>query len=331
MADLQLTLACWTYDRSRALMDGSVKPEGIALKFESAHQVGQIMERMVRDRAYDAAEIGLTYYLRTLELSGGPFIAIPVFPNRIFRHSAIFVNRDSGITRPQHLAGRKVGELHRYGHDAGIWAKGVLSDEYGVSAQSMVHYVGGLDQPNVGSDWAPFAPPPDLAVHHLQSDQTLDAMLEAGEIDALFSAWLPPSFVKGSPKVVRLFPDYEAVERDWFQRTRVFPIMHTVVIRRELYEQNRWVAKSLMQAFDAAKAKAIAQYRFAEMFFGAPFMVPWLPALIEENRALMGDGAWAYGLESNRKTLETYLRYHAEQGLSKRIWKLDELFAPECL
>ena len=331
MADLQLSLACWTYDRTRALMDGSVKPEGIALRFESAHQVGQIMERMVRDRAYDAAEIGFTYYLRTLELAGAPFIAIPVFPNRIFRHSAIFVSRKSGILLPQDLAGRKVGELHRYGHDAGLWSKGVLADEYGVKAQSMIHYVGGLDRPNEGEDWAPFALPPDLAVHALQPGETLDAMLESGAIDALFSAWLPPSFIRGSANVARLFADYESVERDWFRRTRVLPIMHTVVIRRDLYEQNRWIARALMQAFEAAKAKAIAQYQFAETFFGAPFMVPWLPALLEENRALMGADAWAYGIEPNRKTLETYLRYHAEQGLSQRRWQIEEIFAPECL
>ncbi len=331
MADLKLKLACWTYDRTRALMDGSVKPEGIALDFESPRQVGQIMERMVRDGAYDVAEIGWTYYLRTLELSGAPFIAIPVFPNRIFRHSAIFVNRASGIMRPQDLAGRKVGELHRYGHDAGIWAKGVLSDEYGVAAQSMVHFVGGLDRPQ-GPDWAPLAPPPGVEIRELGPGQTLDAMLVAGEIDALFTAWLPPSFVKGSPNVARLFPDYETVERDWFRRTRIFPMMHTVVIRRDVYEQNRWIARALMEAFDKAKARAIEEYRIAESFFGATFMVPWLPAVLEENRALMGDDAWAYGInDANRRTLETYLRYHAEQGLSTRQWRIDELFAPECL
>ena len=331
MADLKLTLACWTYDRTRALFDGSVKPDGIALQLESPRQVGQIMERMVRDRAYDVAELGLTYYLRTLELSGAPFIAIPVFPNRIFRHSAIFVNRACGISRPQDLAGRKVGELHRYGHDAGIWAKGVLRDEYGVTAQSMTHFVGGLDRPDERSDWAPFEPPPDVRIQQIGPGKGLDAMLEAGEIDALFSAWLPPSFAKGSAKVARLFPDYEAVERDWFRRTRIFPIMHTVVIRRDLYEENRWIARSLMQAFTAAKAEAEKQYRTAETFFGAPYMVPWLPALIEANRALMGSDPWAYGLEGNRATLETYLRYHAEQGLSKRRWAVEDLFAPECL
>jgi hypothetical protein len=331
MADLQLTLACWTYDRTRALMDGSVKPEGIALKFESAHQVGQIMERMVRDRAYDASELGFTYYLRTLELAGAPFIAIPVFPNRIFRHSAIFVNRTRGIERPQDLAGRKVGELHRYGHDSGIWSKGVLSDEYGVSAHSMIHFVGGMERPNERSDWAPFAAPPGVQIHPLQPGQGLDMMLESGEIDALFSAWVPPSFAKGSARIARLFPDYEAVERDWFSRTGNFPIMHVVVIRRDLYEQNRWIARALMQAFDAAKARAIEQYRMAESFFGAPYMVPWLPSLLETNRALMGADPWAYGIDANRTTLETYLRYHAEQGLSKRRWTIEELFAPECL
>lgn len=331
MADLTLRLACWNYDRTRALMDGSVKPDGIALRFESAQQVGQIMERMVRERAYDAAELGLTYYLRTLELSGAPFIAIPVFPNRIFRHSAIFVNRARGIARPQDLAGRKVGELHRYGHDAGIWAKGILSDEYGVAAQSMTHYVGGMEGRSERSDWAPFDPPPGVAIHPLAPGQSLDAMLETGEIDALFSAWLPPSFIKGASHVTRLFPDYEAVERQWFARTRIFPMMHAVVIRRDLYEQNRWIARSLMQAFEDAKARAIREYRAAETFFGAPYMVPWLPALLEENRALMGEDAWAYGIEANRKTLETYLRYHAEQGLSKRRWTVEDLFAPECL
>jgi 4,5-dihydroxyphthalate decarboxylase len=331
MADLKLKLACWTYDRTRALTNGSVKADGIALEFESPRQVGQIMERMVRDRAYDVAEIGLTYYLRTLELSGAPFIAIPVFPNRIFRHSAIFVNRASGIARPQDLAGRKVGELHRYGHDAGIWAKGVLHDEYGVTARSMIHFVGGLDRPQ-GRDWAPLAPPPDVEIRELGPDQTLDAMLVAGEIDALFTAWLPPSFIGGARHITRLFPDYAAVERDWYRRTGIFPMMHVVVIRREVYEQNRWIARALMAAFDQAKARAIDEYRVAESFLGAPFMVPWLPALLEENRALMGENAWAYGLNAaNRKTLETYLRYHAEQGLSRRRWQIDELFAPECL
>lgn len=330
-ASLKLSLACWNYDRTRALLDGSVQPEGIALTAQSAQQVGEIMERVIKTRDFDVAELGFTYYLRSLKLMDAPFIAIPVFPNRIFRHAAIFVNRASGIAAPGDLRGRKVGELFRYGHDAGIWAKGVLSDEYAVPADSMTHYVGGLDQPVSRPDWAPFEAPARPAIHQLAPGQTLDAMLEAGEIDALFSAWMPPSFVKGSPNVARLFPDYEAVERDYFRRTGVFPIMHTVVIRRDIYEQNRWIARALAAAFQQAKDQATRHYRMAETFFGAPFMVPWLTAHLEKNRALMGEDPWPYGIAANRKTLDTYLRYHFEQGLSKRRYAIEEIFAPETL
>ena len=314
MADLKLTLACWTYDRTRALFDGSVKPEGIELSLRGAQQVGEIMNRMMHTREYDASELGITYYLRSLDLADRPFVAIPVFPNRIFRHSAIFVNRAAGITGPRDLIGKRVGEMHRYGHDAGIWAKGALADEYGVAADSYAYCVGGLDRPTPAEDWAPFPAPAHIEIHKIGPGQTLDAMLEAGEIDALYSAWVPPSYVKGSPKVGRLFEDHAYVERDYWRRTGIFPIMHTVVIRREIYEKNRWVARALMDAFQQAKDRAVELYRTAERFFGAPFMVPWLPALLEENRALMGAEPWPYGIGPNRKTLETVLRYHAEQG-----------------
>ena len=250
--------------RTRALMDGTVRPEGIELAIQSAQQVGEIMERVIKTSDFDVAELGFTYYLRSIELLGAPFIAIPVFPNRIFRHAAIFVNRASGIAAPGDLRGRKVGELLRYGHDAGIWAKGVLSDKYGVPADSMTHFVGGLDKPASGPDWAPFDPPTNLKIHQLGPDQTLDAILEAGEIDALFSAWMPPSFRKRPTNVAQLFPDYEKVERDYFRRTGIFPIMHTVVIRRDIYEKNRWIARSLAAAFQQAKDQATRHYRIAE-------------------------------------------------------------------
>jgi len=330
MADLKLTLACWNYDRTRALVEGSVRPDGIELTCRSAQQVGEIMRRMMRTREFDVSELGFTYYLRSLELPDPPFIAIPIFPNRIFRHAAIFVNRASGIRAPRDLIGRKVGELHRYGHDAGIWAKGALSDEYGVPADSQTYYVGGIDRPTPQEDWSPFAAPPGLAIHQLGPDQTLDQMLETGAIDALYSAWVPPSVMRGSPHVGRLFEDYERVERDYFRRTGIFPIMHAVVIRREVYEQNRWIACALAAAFQAAKAQAVRMYKASEVFFGAPFMIPWLGALQAENRALMGDDLWPYGVAANRTALEAYLRYHYDQGLS-RHFAIEEIFAPESL
>src|SRR5262249_25181914 len=219
MPNLKLTLACWDYDRTRALCDGRVKPDGIDLDLWTTHNVGEIMERMLRQRQFDVSELGITYYLRSLELMDAPFVAIPVFPNRFFRHAAIFVNTTKGISSPSDLAGRRVGELQRYGHDAGIWAKGALSDDFGVKASSTEHYVGGIERGVPGPDWAPLGPPAGVTIHQLAPDQGLDAMLENGEIDALFSAHIPPSARKNPGRVRRLFPDFEAVERDYFSRT----------------------------------------------------------------------------------------------------------------
>lgn len=331
MPSLKLKLACWDYDRTRALFDGRVRPKNIDLEMWSTANVGEIMQRMVQQRQFDVSELGITYYLRSLELLGAPFIAIPVFPNRFFRHSAIFINADKGIRSPGDLAGRRVGELQRYGHDAGIWAKGVLSDDFAVSARSMEHYVGGIERTMPGADWAPLDPPADVTIRQLAPDQGLDAMLERGDIDALFTAHIPPSARKNPARVRRLFPDFEAVERDYFRRTAIFPIMHTVVIRRDVYEQNRWIARELMQAFDDAKALAMQAYNAADIFFNAPTMIPWFVSLREKNRALMGENFWPYGVEANRKTLEACLRYHQEQSILKRSYTIEELFAPETL
>ena len=330
MANLKLILGCWHYDRTRALADGSVQPEGIELEYRSAPQVGAIMERAMKGE-FDVSELGITYYLRSLELPDPPFVAIPVFPNRLFRHGAIFVNKDSGIQEPRDLIGRKVGELHRYGHDAGIWAKGPLHEDYGVAADSMSYYVGGLDAPSREADWAAPANPPGVTIQAIAPDQTLDKMLLGGEIDALFSAWIPPSMRAGSPKIGRLFEDYETVERDYFARTKIFPIMHTVVIKRSVYRENPWVARAVMEAFEKAKQAAQNAYRAGSVFFSPALMIPWAASLQERNRRLMGDDYWPYGIERNRTALETCLRYNREQRLLSRDWKLEELFAPETL
>ncbi len=331
MPNLNLTLACWDYDRTRALFDGRVQPQGIELELWSTYNVGEIMERMVKHRQFDVSELGITYYLRSIELLGAPFIAIPVFPNRFFRHSSIFVNATKGIRTPSDLAGRRVGELQRYGHDAGLWAKGALSDAYGVKASSMIHYVGGMDRTGTQPDWAPLEVPRDVVIHRLSAEQGLDQMLESGAIDALFTAHVPPSASKNPERVRRLFPDFEEVERDYFRRTGIFPIMHTVVIRRDVYERHRWVALAMMQAFEEAKVLAMKAYNAADIFFNAPTMVPWFVSLRDKNRALMGENFWPYGIEANRMALEACLRYHREQGILKRSYNIEELFAPEAI
>jgi ABC-type nitrate/sulfonate/bicarbonate transport system substrate-binding protein len=330
MAPLKLKIACWDYDRTRAIANGTVQPEGIELSFSSSVQVGEIMQRALKGE-FDVTELGFTYYLRSLETPNPPFIAIPVFPNRFFRHATVFINKRSGIAGPRDLIGRKVGELHRYGHDAGIWAKGALSDDYGVPATSFTYYVGPLDKPASAADWAPPVAPPGVRIHALGTGQTLDTMLESGEIDALFSAWVPPSLRAGSPNVGYLFEDYEAVERDYFRRTSVFPIMHTVVIRRDVYHEHPWIARPIVAAFQKAKDLGQGAYRAGTTFFTPNIMIPWMASLQDRNRAMMGDDYWPYGVERNRKTLETLLRYHREQGLLQRDWKLEELFAEETL
>jgi 4,5-dihydroxyphthalate decarboxylase len=329
MSDLDLTLACWNYDRTAALADGSVKPEGVRLRYLQTFPA-ETFQRMVKFREFDVSEIGFKFYVSSLAMKEPPFIAIPVFPLRIFRHSSIFINTRSGIEKPADLIGRKVGEPFAYGHDAAIWARGALADDYGVAPTDSTFYVGAVDHA-VKRDFAPFPPRGDIRVVNLEGEQTLDGMLEAGDIDAMYTALTPPSFLRGSPNVRRLFVDYESVERDYFRRTRIFPIMHLIAIRRELYEKHRWLAQSLFRAFNEAKFRALDNYRHWEQYCNAHMAVPWITSHLEQNRALMGDDPWPYGFEANRAAIDAFLRYHHEQGLSEKPLKAEDLFAPETL
>ena len=232
MSARTLDIAFWNYDRVRALSDGAVKIDGVETRFHTARIVPQIFEAMIRQRAYDVSELGLTYFLRTFADGPSPFLAIPIFPNRCFRHSAIFINTASGIERPEDLANRTIGELALYGHDAGVMPKGILADEFGFKPERNRWIVGGIDFPMDPIDFVAQPYPADVSVTMAPKGTDLGAMLEAGEIDALFSADVPRCVLQGSPKVRRLFPDYEAVERDYYRRTGIFPIMHTVVVTR---------------------------------------------------------------------------------------------------
>jgi hypothetical protein len=331
MSNLKLNFAFWNYDRTRALTDGTVKIDGVDPTFASDAIVSEIFERTVRKREFDVSELGLTFYLRTLDLDDPPFIAIPVFPNRFFRHSSVFVNKASGIVKPADLAGKTVGELLTYGHDAGVWAKGILADDYGLTPDRCTWIVGGTLQPQAPHDFIPQPHPDDVDVRPAPPGKALGPMLENGEIDALFSAIVPPCVLKQSPKVGRLFDDYEPVERAYFKRTGIFPIMHTVVIRRDVHEKNPGLAAAVYKAFSEAKDVAVKQYTAAAMFHQAPTMIPWLSRLFDENRALLGDDWWPYGVAANRTTVDTFLRYHFEQGLSKRRLTCEDIFVPELL
>lgn len=325
MARLRMTLACWDYDRTRALADGTVRPEGIELVYLPL-PVEETFFRMLRHREFDCAEMSLSSYVLSLGSENPPFVAIPAFPSRFFRHSCIFVSARSGIAEPRALAGRRVGSPE-YQMTAAVWIRGILADEHGVPASSPEYLTGGEEEPGRTEKLA-LDLPPSIRVARIGPGQTLARMLADGELDALYTARAPSTFATRPQDVRRLFPDYVAVERDYFARTRLFPIMHTVVIRRELYERHRWCARELYKAFVRAQA---ATYRDLAETAAHKAMLPWLTAHVEDARRTLGADWWAYGLEPNRHALETFLRYHHEQGLSKRRFAPEELFAPETL
>ena len=325
MSKLRLSLACWDYDRTRALMDGTVSAEGIDLLYLN-QPVEETFFRMLRYREYDVCEMSLSSYVASLQKEDPPFIAIPAFPSRFFRHSCIFVSAESGIRAPADLKGKRVG-VPEYQMTAPAWIRGILSDDYGVKVTDMEHHSGGEEEPG-RDEKLKLDLPPAIRLRPIPADKTLSRMLADGELDALVTARAPSTFHREPEKVKRLFPNYVEVEKEYYRRTKIFPIMHTVVIRREIYEKNRWVAQTLYKAFSAAKDKAYALYNQTAAL---PAMVPWLLAQVEETRREMGEDWWPYGVEPNRGTLETFLRYHHEQGLSKRRFKPEELFAPETL
>jgi 4,5-dihydroxyphthalate decarboxylase len=328
MANLPLVFACLKYNHVRALMEGQVRPEGIDLTCldldpEETHP------RMLRDQEFDVSEMGLTFYLGTLAQPDPPFIAIPAFTSRGFRHGTIYVNTASGIETPRDLIGKTVGEHRCYGHDAGLWSKGILSDEYGVPADSLSYYIGDVRRPAPKPEWLPLRPPSHVRVDYLADDQSLDKMIETGEIAALFSAVEPRALDKGP--VRRLFGDHVALEHEYFRKTGIHPTMHTVVIRRALYQKHRWIARALYDALLEAKRRHSEYYRSIATKMHRVLSLPWATELYAENRKLMGDDPWPYGIAANRKPLETALRYHREQGLSQRRFAPEEIFARETI
>ena len=325
MAKLRLTLACWNYDRTRALLEGRIQPDGIDLNYLNL-PVEETFFRMLRNREFDAAEMSLSSYVMTLFSSDRPFVAIPVFPSRVFRHSCIYVHAGSGIREPRDLAGKRVG-TPEYQMTAGVWIRGTLADEYAVPVESVTYFTGAEEEPG-RPEKLKLDLPPQIRVERIGPEQTLSAMLASGEIDALYTARMPSSFRRGDSRVNRLFENFMSVEQDYFRRTRIFPIMHTLVIRRDVYEANRWVAQSLYKAFRLSQQET---YRDLYETAALKGMLPWLTAHVEATRREMGDDFWPYGLPPNEHTLATFLRYSHEQGLSKRQLQPSELFAPETL
>jgi ABC-type nitrate/sulfonate/bicarbonate transport system substrate-binding protein len=327
MARLNLTFACGDYDRTRALAEGTIRPGGIDLNYLRL-PVEETFFRMLRHREFDVAEMSLSSYVVSLRAEPTPFVALPVFTSRMFRHGSLYCNAEAGIEGPGDLRGKRVG-TPEFQLTACVWARGILADLHGVPLDSMVHVTGG--QETAGRiEKATVAPPPGVTIEKAPTGRTLSSMLATGEIDALVTPRVPSPFAAGDPRVRRVFPDVVRAEQDYFGQTGIFPIMHVVVLRRDVYEAHPWVAQSLYKALLAAKREA-----FANLYDSSAlrFMLPWLNQQYEEAKELLGADFWSYGLDDagNRTTLETFLRYHHEHGLSDRPRSVEELFAPEAL
>ena len=325
MGKIRLTLACWDYDRTRALQDGRVQVDGVEINYLPL-RVEETFWRMLRYQEFDAAELSMGSYLMAREKDFPRLIAIPVFPSRAFRHSCIYINTESGIKEPKDLVGKRVG-VPEYQITMAIWARGILQHEYGVKPEQMKWLIGGEEHPG-REDKIRHDLPKSIDIRPIAPDQTLSSMLERGEIDAMISAHMPSPFVRRSPRVRRLIPNFPEVEKDYYRRTKIFPIMHTVALREDFYEKNPWVAQSLCKAF--AEAKRICQEAMYE-FSALKYMLAWSIAEMEEERELFGEELWPYGLETNRHVLETLVQYSHEQGLIKSRLDLESLFAPNTL
>lgn len=323
MTKLSLSLACWGYDRTEALQSGVVQPDGIDLNFQRL-DVEETFFRMLRNREFDVAELSLSSYCVTLGRPDPGFVAIPVFPSRFFRHSCIFISAASGIRTPADLVGRRIG-VPEYQMTAPVWIRGILQDEYGVDPSSVTYVTGGEEEPG-REEKLKLDLPAKFKVSPIGPTQTLTRMLADGEIDALYTARAPSTFYSNPDRVRRLFDDSVSVEQQYFQKTGIFPIMHVIAIRRDVYERNRWIAQSLYKAFNDAQRLA-----YEDLLVSASLktMLPWQIAAVEDTIARMGQEWWPYGVEKNRRVLETFTRYHHEQGLSPRQLSLEELFVPE--
>jgi 4,5-dihydroxyphthalate decarboxylase len=324
VSKLPLTLACWDYDRTRPLLDGRVQPEGIELEI-LVLRPGETFPRMLRHQEFQVSELSLASYTTLVAQGECPFVAIPVALSKIFRHSCIYVRPDAGIVTPQDLKGKRVGTVN-YRSTGVVFMRGLLQYEYGVAAEDMHWFIGRQNAVAERGESGPLSLPQGIRADLLSDDQNLEDLMEAGELDALLSLFIPSRLQRGSPRIARLFPNYKAVEQEYYRRTRIFPIMHTVVIRRDVYEKQPWVARSLYQAFCEARDLAVNGLYDTDAL---RLSLPWLVDHVEEAWRVFGSDFWSYGLEPNRPALQAIGQYVFEQRLAPRPVSPDELFAPD--
>jgi len=322
---LSLSFACPPYDRILPLTHGRVAVQGIRLNY-LALEVEEVFWRQLRNQEFDISESSLSSYIMLRSRGDERFVAIPVFTSRVFRHAYMFKNTHKGIQTPQDLKGKIVG-LPEYQITAVVWLRGILQDEYGVFPRD-VHWRNGGQEASGRKEKIALDLPPEIDLQPIPPDKYLSQMLDEGELDAMIGARTPSCFTNGSPNVARIIEDPREAEEQYFANTGIFPIMHTVIIKREIYEKNPWVAMNLYKAFCEAKEMVMRSYSETAALY---VTLPWIHDEVKRTQSIVDKDWWPYGVSKNRHVLETFLRYHHEQGLSTRLMTIEELFAPETL
>jgi len=320
-----LSLACWDYDRVKAVLDGRVTVDGFALK-PTVMNPTDIFARAFTEAPFDVSELSLSSYMLQVAKGKCAYVAIPVFLSRAFRHGGIFVRADRGIKTPKHLEGRLVG-VPEYQMTMAMWVRGILQDEYGVDFRDIRWRTGGLHHAGRKERLA-LDLPAAMDVKPIGAADTLDGLLETGGLDAVVAPAPPAAFLAGDGNVKRLFADPVAAERAYYRKTGMFPIMHVLGLRRAIADRHPNLAAAMFRAFVEARDMALRELKAAAEASANRVTLPWFAAEWEATRALMGDGIWTYGVEKNIKELEAACRYSEEQSLAPRWLAVDELFHP---
>jgi 4,5-dihydroxyphthalate decarboxylase len=324
VAKLHVSLGCSMYDRSRALFDERVGIDGCEV-LATPMEPEETFHRAFKFHEFDISELSMSSQTMTVSRDENAYVAIPVFILRVFRHSGIYIRTDRGIKSPEDLKGKKIG-VPEYQMTANVWIRGILQDDHGVRAADIHWRQGGQEEPG-RDERAPLKLPGGIDLQRIPNDKSLSQMLETGELDGMFGAREPSCFMRGAPNVGRLFPEFRRYEEDYFRRTKIFPIMHVIGIRRTLVETHPWLPVNVYKAF--VRAKELAWFELGQI--GQFNSLPWGSLEFNAAKALMGDDYWSYGMAGNHHVLDAFTRYHHEQGVSARQVKPEELFHPSTL
>jgi len=325
MARLQLSVAIGPYDRMRPLLDGEVQIDAVDPQF-MALEPEEIFFRAMRHEAFDICELSLSSYALRVARGDSPYIAVPVFPSRAFRHTCIVVRTDRGINTPADLRGKRLG-IPEYQLTANVWARAILEEEYGVAPADITWVRGGYETPG-RIEKLSVSLPPGVVVESAPEGTTISGMLAAGELDGVMGPRAPSCFERGDPMIRWLWEDPTAVATAWFQKTRIFPVMHVLGIRKTLVEAHPFLPGAVQKAFEKSKALALAKLTDTS---ATKVTLPFVEESLRRARQLMGEDFFSYGLAANRQVFEWFLRHHHAQGLSARLLTPEELFHPATL